>query len=209
MDSDVTFEGPPIDDRGTLDRVPLDLRALLEQRNGYVAFRGGLHVRGASVAPTWHSLGYWWFSDDSIHRQFTVVQSTDVPFAQDALGDQFLLRDGEVHRLLAETGELQPLGMGLAGFLDASNRDPIGFLSLEPLERFLANGGTLAPGQLLSIYPPFVFAESQGGVTIKAISVAERIAFLSKLAKAVTEAQDGTRVRFEIDEEMLRKLTNG
>ena len=198
--ADLTYVGQPIDDRATLGRVPADLRAVLETRNGWIAYRGGLHVRGASLAPTWHSLGYWWFGDDAIQRQFISVQPTDVPFAQDALGDQFLLRDGEVHRLVGESGELQPLGMGLRGFLDAAGRDPVGFLGLEPLERFIAGGASLEPGQLLSVYPPFVTAESRGSVTIRAISAAERISFLAKLARVVSGLDDGSSMRFDVTE---------
>ena len=194
---DVSWVGPPIDDPGTLGQVPADLRALLEERNGFIAHRGGLHIRGACRAPRWHSLGYWWRGDDALHRLFTAVQQDDVPFGEDALGDQFLLRDGEVHRLLAESGEIQALGMGLRGFLHASASDPEGFLSLEPLNHFLDEGETLAPGQLLSVYPPFVTEESRHGVSLKAIAAEDRIHFLATLAKAVARHDDGTRLRVE------------
>lgn len=45
--TDVTFVGPPVDDRDVLDRVPAPLRQLLEDTNGLVAFEGGFHLRGA------------------------------------------------------------------------------------------------------------------------------------------------------------------
>ena len=198
--SDLPYVGPPVDDPGTLAALPANLRALLERRNGFVAFGGGLHVRGACREPRWHSLGWWWRGGDALHRLFAAVEPDDVPFAQDALGDQYLLRDGEVHRLAAEVGELQPLGMGLAGFLDAAERDPEGFLSLEPLYHFLDEGGTLQPGQLLNVYPPFVAAESRNGVSIKPVSVEERLRFLATLAKAVAEHDDGSRLRLDVTE---------
>jgi hypothetical protein len=146
-----SWVGPAIDDRGTLLALPADLRALLESRNGFIAHHGGLHVRGACREPRWHSLRYWWRGDDAIHRLFTAVDATDVPFAQDAFGNQFLLRDGDVHRLVPREGMLERLGMGLGGFLHAAERDPEGFLSLMPLSRFVADGGTLRPGELLEI----------------------------------------------------------
>jgi hypothetical protein len=192
---DYDYIGPPVDDPATLARVPRDLRAVLEQRNGFVAFGGGLHVRGVCTEPRWHSLGYWWTSDDALHRQFTPVRPDDVPFAEDALGDQFLLRDGEVHRLVGESAELQALGMGAGGFLDAAERDPEGFLMLDLLNAFRAQGGRLAPGQLLSVYPPFVAVESQNGVSMQPVPAGERIGALAALARRVAELPDGVRLR--------------
>lgn len=197
---DYDYSGPPIDDGATLARVPRDLRALLEERNGFIAFGGGLHVRGACGEPRWHSLGYWWTSDDALHRQFAAVRSDDVPFAEDALGDQFLLRDGEAHRLVAESGEIEAMAMGLGGFLRACEADAEGFLQLAPLAAFRGQGGKLAPGQLLSVYPPFVAVESQNGVSMKPVPVEERIAFLAKLARTVAALPDGARLRVETGE---------
>lgn len=200
MTADVTYEGPPIDDRATLERIPADLRRVLEARNGYVAYNGGLHVRGACRAPAWHSLGYAWNGDGALHRLYPAVQPTDVPFAQDALGDQYLLRDGEVLWLAAESGELQSLGMGLSGFLDAIAKDAVGVLSLEPLLQFLRDGGRLDPGQLLNVYPPFIAAESRHGVSLRAIPAEERLAFLAELARAVADLPRGARFRIEMAE---------
>ena len=50
------YVGPPIDDPEMLERLPSEYRSLLAQANGYVAFHGGLHVRGACLIPEWHSL---------------------------------------------------------------------------------------------------------------------------------------------------------
>jgi hypothetical protein len=147
----LTYVGPAIDDRGTLEALPPDLRALLESRNGFIAHQGGLHLRGACREPRWHSLGYWWKGDDALHRVFVAVQPSDIPFAQDALGNQFLLRDGEVHRLVAREGSLERLGMGLGGFLHAAEQDPTGFLSLTALSEFVAEGERLSPGELLDV----------------------------------------------------------
>ena len=191
----IDYSGPPIDDRATLARLPRDLREVLEEANGFIAFGGGLHVRGACTEPRWHSLGYWWTSDDALHRQFRVVLPDDIPFAEDALGDQFLLRDGEVHRMVGESGELQPLGMGVRGFLDAAERDPEGFLMLDALDAFRMQGGRLEPGQLLSVDPPFVAVESQNGVSMSPVPVELRIGALAALVRRVEQLPDGARLR--------------
>ena len=97
----VTCRGPAITDHDLLAKLPSDLRGLLEQINGFVQFGGGLHVRGACHDPAWHSLRHAWVGDAAFHRAYPAVRETDVPFAQDCVGDQFLLRDGAVVRLLA------------------------------------------------------------------------------------------------------------
>src|SRR5687768_13893517 len=84
------YLGPPIDDEEMLARLPAEYRRLLGEVNGYVAYHGGLHVRGACSTPEWHSLRAAWFGEEAIHRQFPAVSAEDVPFAEDALGDQFV-----------------------------------------------------------------------------------------------------------------------
>src|ERR1700681_1788880 len=105
----LTFSGPAIDDREMLAKLPKELAALLTQTNGFIQFHGGLHVRGACLAPAWHSLREAWLGDNAFHRLYPEVEPDDIPFAEDYLGDQFLLRGGDVWRLYAETGEVEPL----------------------------------------------------------------------------------------------------
>jgi hypothetical protein len=144
-----SYVGPPIDDPAILAELPTVVRELLTGTNGFVAHDGALHVRGACRAPTWHSLRYWWRSDDALHRQFSAISPTDIPFAEDAVGNQFVLRDGEVHRLIAESGELEALSMGVAGFLSAVERNPVGFLALDSprIGSDEADGSPLAKGR--------------------------------------------------------------
>jgi predicted RNase H-like HicB family nuclease len=190
------FLGPPITDEEILELLPDLYRELLGRANGYVAYHGGLHVRGACLEPRWHSLRDAWFGDEAIHRLYPAVGEDDVPFAEDALGDQFLIRDGVVYRLLAETGEMECLGMDLHAFDQAARADPAEFLALAPLDRFRAAGGVLLPGQLLNVYPPFV-AQAEGiDPSYRAIDSLERRRWLAALAGQLRDVPDGTRVRF-------------
>jgi hypothetical protein len=194
------FRGPPIDDNELLTRLPPEYRQLLETVNGYVAYSGGLHVRGACSSPAWHSLRAAWSGVDAIHLLFPARKPEDVPFAQDALGDQFLWRDGYVWKLDAETGELNPLTMTLPEFDEAVRTDPDEFLALGPLRAFQAQGGTLEPGQLLSVMPPFIFKESATGVTYRAVPVQDRLKFLSHLAGSLWDLPDGATVDIRTSE---------
>jgi hypothetical protein len=194
------YVGPSLDDIEILPRLPASYTRLLASRNGFIAFDGGLHIRGACLEPPWHSLRSAWEGPDALHQLFSEIGPDDVPFGQDALGDQFILRVGVVHRLSAESDELTSLNLDLDAFLAAAAADPIGFLALQPLLHFQAQGGRLTPGQLLSVYPPFVFKESGGDASLRAIPALERLRFLAQLARHVREAPDGTKISFKIVE---------
>ena len=193
------YIGPPVDDPAILERLPAEYRHLLTRANGYVAYNGGLHVRGACVAPEWHSLRAAWEGERALHRLFPAVTRDDIPFGEDALGDQYLLRAEVVHRLAGETGEVESLGVDLAAFDSAVRSNPVAYLSLAPLEAFRAEGGTLEPGQLLSVYPPYVVKESAAGVSFRAISAAARIEYLASLAAQLRGIPEGAEVLFTID----------
>jgi hypothetical protein len=123
-----------------------------------------------------------------------------VPFAEDCLGDQFLLREGRVWRLAAETGEVESLEVGLGGFFEAVQADPVEYLSLHPLLQFQREGGRLEPGQLLAAAPPFCIQESANGVSLRAIPADERRRFLADLAAQLRDVPDGGQIDFRLED---------
>lgn len=194
MSSSRSFVGPPVNDCDVLSRLPSDYAASLRETNGFIGFDGGLHVRGACTAPSWHSLRVAWEGETSLEKLYPAVHDSDIPFAQDCFGDQFLIRKGHVIRLYSETGQIEPLSMTFQEFFEKADADPIGFLSLEPLVRFNSHGGTLLPGQLLSVYPPFCVKEGSER-SLKAIPMAERIGSLADFARQIREVPDGQAIR--------------
>ncbi len=190
----LTYSGPPIDDAELLDRLPVELVSILEERNGVVALSGGFHLRGACIAPEWHSLRAAMEGPLALHRLFPEVQPSDIPFAEEACGDQFLLRDGVVHRMASEAGDVGSLEVGLIPFLESVRDDGIATLNLEPLVAFLEAGQKLEPGQLLSVYPPFILAASEQGVSLKAVASGERRIFLADLARQLHDLPDGAEI---------------
>ena len=194
----VTYQGPPIDDLATQERLPAEYRGVLEEINGLIEFGGGLHVRGACKHPVWHALSTVWTGELALHALYPAVRATDIPFGEDALGDQFFLRDGVVYRLWGETGEVESQACDLLNFLRAAQANPVEYLSLHPLIQFHNEGGTLEPGQLLSACPPFCVKESGAGVSLRAIPATERIAFLADFARQVGNLPDDTTFRIEI-----------
>lgn len=194
----VTYTGPPLDDGDLLDRLPANLAGLLRQINGFIQFHGGLHVRGACREPDWHSLRDAWDGEAAFWRLYPEVRQADVPFAEDCMGDQFVLRDAVVHKLSAETGDAESLGVGLREFFEAVAADPVEYLSLHPLLQHQQDGGGLEPGQLLAAFPPFCTKESADGVSLAAIPAGERRRFLADLAAQLREVPEGGKIDFRV-----------
>ena len=177
------FVASEITDNEILARLPKDYCQFLQETNGFIIFDGGLHIRGAVLTPNWHSLRKVWFGDFSLYKLFPAIKETDIPFAQDCLGDQFVLRDGIVFKLDAEVGEIGSLDVDLQKFLQIIKESPLEYLLLEPLLQFMSEGRKLKLGELLSVYPPFISEESANGVDLKAIPMFERISFLADFAQ--------------------------
>jgi hypothetical protein len=196
--SGVTYRGPQERDDALLSRLPAPLRSLLSQINGFVLMGGALHVRGACELPAWHSLEAAWIGENSFSVSYEAVDPDDVPFAQDALGDQFLLREGVVSKLHAETGAIEFLGEGLYEFLEAVQGDPVGALQLEPFLSFYRDGGRLQPGELLMAYPPFCTRESEAGMSFKAVPTDQRIGFLADFSAKVSKLPEGARISIQV-----------
>jgi Immunity protein 35/SMI1 / KNR4 family (SUKH-1) len=194
-----SFVGEQPLDNAILARLPRDYTDFLQSINGCVVFGGGLHIRGASANPDWHSLRQVWIGEDRLSRLFPGVKADDIPFAQDCFGDQFLLRSGSVMRLHGETGEVEDLAIGWREFLTAAAANPNEYLSLQLLEHFRSEGRCLEPGQLLSVYPPLCTAESANGVSLKPIPALERIRFLADFAAQISGLSNGSKIRMIVE----------
>jgi hypothetical protein len=152
----ITYVGPPFEeDSCAVSLLPDELVELLRQINGFVLFDGGLHVRGVCQSPDWHSLSSVWEGEGALHKLYPALRPSDVPFAQDCVADQYILRDRKVHKLYGDTGELLELHLTLPEFFAAVDASPVEFLAMEPLQLHQKNGGVLLPGQVLHVYPPF------------------------------------------------------
>jgi hypothetical protein len=187
----VTWKGPKIDDQEILRELPEALRELLGSENGFVLHGGALHVRGACLAPDWHSLRTAWRGEEALHKLYGSMQPDDVPFAQDIFGDQFILRDEVVMRLFAESGEVEKMAEDLDEFLAAVNIDLEAYLNVQP--------GQLEPGQLLLAYPPFCFEEAGAKIEFSPLPASEVIQFHAKVAAQLKDVPEGAKIEFKID----------
>jgi hypothetical protein len=187
----VTATGPRIDDPDILSATPEDLSSLLRDANGFILYHGGLHVRGAVISPAWHSLRHAIEGPEAFHRLYDAVLPTDIPFAQDCFGDQFLLRDGAVFRLEAETGEIEETSANLGNFFSSVSNDAFEFLSFDADLR-------LEPGQLMHAYPPFCVERPESGYSLKAVPALELIQFHADFAKQISNVPESGQVQVRI-----------
>ena len=195
----VTFAGPPFDEHAAVvAMLPTPLVGLLRQINGFILYEGGLHVRGVCAQPDWHSLASVLTGPDALHARFPALLETDIPFAQDCVADQYVLRQGRVHKLESETGGLVALGLSLGQFLAAVQDDPVEFLAMQPLLRHQQDGGSLQPGQVLHVYPPFCTREAEEGVSLKAVAVQEALRFLAEFSRHVSGLAPGQTVTVKV-----------
>src|SRR3954462_7466996 len=189
----ITWKGESIDDIEILPELPSELTLILRDVNGFILHGGAVHFRGACLKPDWHSLRAAWRGANAFHVLYEEVRPSDIPFAQDQLGDQFLLRDGAVLRLRAETGEVEPLAESLEDFLSKISSDIEGFLNVG-LQH------VIEPGQILQAYPPFCAQESAEGVSLRPLPAAETILFHADLAKQIREVPDGGTIEFKVSD---------
>ncbi len=158
---------------------------------GFILHEGAVHVRGACSAPEWHSLRAAWRGPKAFHILYEDVRPSDIPFGQDQVGDQFLIRDGVVFRLSAETGEIERLTDSLQDFFSRVSSDIEAFLNVGLSHK-------MQPGQLLHAYPPFCFQESGAGASLAPLPASEVILFHADLARQIRDVPDGGKVEFKL-----------
>jgi hypothetical protein len=193
-----SFNGPALDDSVLLDHLPMELHKFLTQLNGCVMFNGGLHICGACIAHKWHSLREVWIGKNAFHRFYKTIKESDIPFAQDCVGDQFLLRGEKVIKLSAEDGEVSAMRLNFLDFLSAAENNPMEFLGMQPLVELHHDGGILVPGHLILAYPPFCTPEASSGVKLSSIPAEELIAFHINLSKKINKLKSGERFRLTV-----------
>lgn len=194
----VTWTGPEINEWALLEALPSSIGGILRQNNGFVACGGGFHFRGICAMPDWHSLQAAWTGPRAIHRLFPQVRDSDIPFAEDCFGDQFLLRDFKVWHLDAETGLLHPLNLTVRDLFAALATRPVEFLGLQPLVSFQEQGHQLAPDQSLLCWPPVATRQAQEGLTVKAVGRLQQLEFLSQVARQMAAAKPGETFEFKV-----------
>jgi len=177
--------GSPIDDYAILEQLPADISDFLRRRNGFITANGGFHVRGA------------WEGEYALHHLYPDVSENDIRLAEDCFGDQYLLRDALVIRLVGETGDIEAMECDWTEFMTNIKAAPIEYLNLGFLECFQTQLGPLAPGYLINAYRPFVAAECHNP-TLRPIPSLELRSFHADFAKQIRNIPDGGSIRIKV-----------
>ena len=194
----VTFQGPPLETPDKIQQLPGDLIEVLWQINGFVAYAGGLHVRGMVDEPAWHSFERYCWGEMALHKRYSALEEYDLPFGQDFLGNQFVLRDERVWRLRGDTGQLRALDVDLAGFLENVRHDAIGYLELELLAEYHQLHGMLEPGKLVHTMPPLCMRRDDKKLALKSVDVDKGLSFLSDFARQIADVPEGEEVNLKL-----------
>ena len=197
----ITYTGSEFDESSKIiEKLPDNLVSLLKQINGFIQYGGGLHLRGVCNEPEWHSIENMMIGPFSLHNSYPAITDTDIPFAEDCVGDQFLLRNRNVIKLFSETGEVEEYGFGLATFLDNASENPVEFLGMEPLLQLQNEGGGLEPSELIHVYPPFCTKEAENGVSLRAVSSSEVLLYLADFSKQISGLGEGEQIEVKLVE---------
>ena len=194
---DTTYQNETIEDRDTFNLLPNELKEFIFKCNGLVALNGGIQFKGCVNLPKWISLYETWKGKLKLYNVYEAVESTDIPIAQDAFGDQYLYRNGNIFKLNSESGELESLNCTLKQFIKNIETDAIDYLSLQQIFELKDMGIELKNGELMNVYPPFIF-KSESERSYKPVPAIEQISFLQNLYIQTKDLEDGQSMNIEI-----------
>ena len=187
----VTFAAPGAADE--IDpRLPDALRAALAQHDGFIVDDGAFHMRGVGAShPSWHRLDGCVVGDGGVFDVYDVLEPGDVAFAQNMLGDQFILRGEAVYFLDAEVGELERVSGTLQAFLGSVNDEG------DNLPRY-GGRAPLELGDLMHAHPPFCCVTDSGAYSLRPTGADELHRFHAELYIQMRDLPDGAQLSFEI-----------
>lgn len=186
----------PISDTITFEAMPFEIQQLLRNMNGVTLLDGGLTFYNCTRENVWNALVYAIAGENALYKTYDQLRANDIPFAIDSFGDQYLLRDGQVHHLFAESGALENMDISLFDFIDKVSTDTVEFLNLHPHVRLRQQDKKLGENQLYSVYPPFMM-QSEKERAFKAIDAKELIDYQKRLYIQWRDIPDGVNVRIE------------
>jgi hypothetical protein len=179
-------------------RLANDLLDLLRNRNGFFAFGPALHVFPAnSTAMSW-GLTEWNMPGLWKHEYQSFVDP-GLCFAEDAFGNQFSIKNDNVHFFQAETGELQQVANSIEEWAKLVLSDD-GFWTGWPIaENWSKRNGPLPLHTRLHPAQPFVCGGSYDADNLKSIDAAEMMAQWGSFAIQIRDLPDGALVKIVID----------
>lgn len=174
-----------------------ELAAVLEARNGFMAFDGALHVFPAG--PTAWNLHLASVNDpEGWRREFWHRCEGMVFFASNAFGDLYGLKGDEVIRFDPETGADAVFAADLAGWADRILDDWRLETGYEAMAAWQDRNGAVDEGLRLMPTQPFAFGGSNALENLRAVPLLEGLAMRGSVATQTRNLPDGAKVRIEV-----------
>lgn len=197
--TNITYRNELIEDRGTFDLLPSELKEFYLQCNGLVALNGGIQFRGCVFEPKWISLIEIWKGNSKLDIVYDVITKDDIPIAQDGFGDQYIYRDGQIYRLCCESGELENLNCSFTQFLKEIEKDPRDYLALQQIEELRSIGIKLKNGEMMNVFPALI-VNTNSKRSYRPIPTNEQIEYLKDLYLQTKDLEDGEEIEVKIRE---------
>lgn len=176
------------------------LRALLGQKNGFMAFESALHVFPAGSTPNGYSIEQW--NAPSLWRAAYGDAAADgLFFAEDIFGEQFCLRSSSIWRFNPETGDSEELAATLEEWAARLLQDYDGETGYPLAHAWQERHGPLPLDRRLLPKIPFVAGGKYALENLYAAEAVEGMKFRAELARQIRNLPDGTPIRFEITDD--------
>lgn len=177
-------------------RLGSELVALLERKNGFLAFEAALHVFGDCEQGAYPSL-HLWNSHDCWRQYYGSLAEGCIFFAQDAFGFQFAIKDDAVWSFDAETGGLTKLADTLEGWAALVLNDYEFQTGYPFIHAWQLEHGSIPANHRLFPRKPFVLGGTFEASNLVLSNAIHGMQFRGFVAQQLKDLPEGTVVQFE------------
>jgi len=176
-----------------------DLAELLEQRNGFLAFEGALHVfplgPGAEgyELMAWNSQELWRFAYDD-------MASDHLFFAEDVFGEQFSIRADRIWRFNPETGDSEDVAASLEHWAQGILQNYEVETGHKLAHAWQERHGPLPIRERLVPKIPFVAGGQFDVDNLSSVDAAEGMRYRGHIATQIRDLPNGAQIRLAVTE---------
>ena len=185
----------PTQERSSLEN---ELEQMLRLKDGFYAFESALHVFPCASSSieigldTWNSPSGW-------RQEYAGLANDALFFAEDIFGEQFCIKENEIHTFDPETGKFERMCSNLEQW--ARNiLEEFEFLTGHPIaHEWQAVHGRIPAGKRLVPRVPFVLGGEYKPSNLVLMDSERGMRIRGNLARQLIDLPDGTAVRFSIE----------
>ena len=198
---------PLAPNRASADRLALafgrdpatSLGSLLQEKNGFYAFEGALHVfpdNPSAQEPdivTWNDRNLWRSAYDGL-------ADDGVFFAEDVFGNQFVSRAGAVFAFDAETASYEAIANGIEEWSELILRECNLHAGYVLAHAWQSRNGKIESGRRLLPRKPFVLGGEYSVANLYSANAIGGMRFRGHVATQIRDVPDGSTIRLRVVE---------